>query len=99
MKMKTLMENFRKSMEEMKDWTKAPVEELIAAVTTKIAQMANDGLARAIYPAHTQYDGDMIFAISTREEKKADPMLLGTLAADLMAEAIVSGVKMANDIN
>ena len=45
MKMKTLMENFRKSMEEMKDWTKAPVEELIAAVTTKIAQM---GLADRI---------------------------------------------------
>lgn len=39
MKMKTLMENFRKNMEEMRDWDKAPVEELIAAVTTKIARM------------------------------------------------------------
>jgi len=45
MKMKSLMENFRKYMEEMKDWDKVPVEELIAAVTTKIAQM---GLADRI---------------------------------------------------
>ncbi len=62
----------------------------------KIAQMANDGLARAIYPAHTQYDGDIVFAMATGTGPKADAFLLGTLSADLMARAIVRGVRAAN---
>jgi len=63
---------------------------------TKIAQMANDGLARTIYPAHTPFDGDILFALSTDNRFDADVMLLGTLAADLTSQAIIQAVKIAN---
>jgi L-aminopeptidase/D-esterase-like protein len=35
----------------------------------KVAQMAQDGLARAIIPAHTMYDGDTVFCLSTGEKR------------------------------
>jgi L-aminopeptidase/D-esterase-like protein len=60
--------------------------------TNKVAQMAQDGLARAIRPAHTMYDGDTIFALSTGDVQ-ADVNLIGAFAADVFAEAIVRGVK------
>ncbi len=56
----------------------------------KVAQMAHDGLARAVRPAHTMYDGDTIFALSTGE-LKADVNLIGAFAAEVFAEAIVRG--------
>ena len=58
----------------------------------KIAQMAQDGLARAVRPAHTMYDGDTIFALSTGEVK-ADVNLIGAFAAEVFAEAIVRAVR------
>ena len=58
----------------------------------KVAQMAHDGLARAIRPAHTMYDGDTIFALSTGEVK-ADVNLIGAFAAEVFAEAIVRAVR------
>ncbi len=58
----------------------------------KVAQMAQDGLARAVRPAHTMYDGDTIFALSTGE-LKADVNLIGAFAAEVFAEAIVRGVE------
>ena len=61
--------------------------------------MANDGLARVIYPAHTQYDGDIIFAISTNARSRINNLLLGTLAADLIANSIIEAVKIANNMN
>jgi L-aminopeptidase/D-esterase-like protein len=60
----------------------------------KVAQMAHDGLARAIRPAHTMYDGDTIFALSTGNVK-ADVSLIGAFAAEVFAEATVRGVKAA----
>jgi L-aminopeptidase/D-esterase-like protein len=60
----------------------------------KVAQMAQDGLARMIRPAHTMYDGDTIFALSTGDVK-ADVNLIGAFAAEVFAEAIVRGVKAA----
>ena len=60
----------------------------------KVAQMAHDGLARAVRPAHTMYDGDTIFALSTGEQP-ADVNLIGAFAAEVFAEAIVRGVKAA----
>ncbi|MBV6391107.1 MAG: putative aminopeptidase [Anaerolineales bacterium] len=62
------------------------------AETTRLAQMAHDGLARAIRPAHTQYDGDTIFALATGG-KKVDLSLVGAYAAEVFAEAIVRAVK------
>ena len=60
----------------------------------KVAQMAHDGLARAIRPAHTMYDGDTIFALSIGD-RSADVNLIGAFAAEMFAEAIVRGVKAA----
>jgi L-aminopeptidase/D-esterase-like protein len=61
---------------------------------TKIAQMAHDGLARVIRPAHTMLDGDTIFALATGQ-KTADVSSVGTLAAESMALAIIRAVKAA----
>lgn len=62
----------------------------------KVAQMAQDGLARAVHPAHTMFDGDTIFALSTGDVV-ADVNLIGAFAAEMFAEAIVRGVKMARN--
>ncbi len=61
---------------------------------TKVAQMAHDGLARCIRPAHTMLDGDTIFALSTGN-KKTDVTTIGAFAAEAMAQAIMRAVKMA----
>ena len=60
----------------------------------KVAQMAQDGLARAVRPAHTMQDGDTIFALSTGD-KKADVNIVGAFAAEVFAQAIVRAVKSA----
>ena len=65
------------------------------AQATKVAQMAQDGVARAIRPAHTMLDGDVLFALSTGAEK-ADVSTVGAFAAEVMAQAIVRSVKMAS---
>jgi L-aminopeptidase/D-esterase-like protein len=65
------------------------------AQATKVAQMAQDGVARAIRPAHTMLDGDVLFALSTGAEK-ADVSTIGAFAAEIMAQAILRAVKMAS---
>ena len=65
---------------------------------TKVAQMAQDGVARAIYPAHTMGDGDTIFALATGRIDNSDVSRIGALAADVMAEAIVRAVRSAESI-
>jgi L-aminopeptidase/D-esterase-like protein len=60
----------------------------------KVAQMAQDGLARAIRPAHTMFDGDTLFALATGE-KRADVNAVGAFAAEVVAQAIVNGVMAA----
>jgi L-aminopeptidase/D-esterase-like protein len=62
----------------------------------KVAQMAHDGLARAIRPAHTMFDGDTLFALATGA-KKADVNLIGAYAAEAVAEAIVRAARAANE--
>ncbi|MBI1982716.1 MAG: P1 family peptidase [Acidobacteria bacterium] len=64
---------------------------------TKVAQMAQDGLARAICPAHTQFDGDLVFALSVGG-KAADLNTLGTAAAETTARAIVSALRSAQSL-
>jgi L-aminopeptidase/D-esterase-like protein len=54
---------------------------------TKIAGMAHNGYARAIRPVHTMFDGDSIYALSSKAVR-ADLNTAGSLAADVMAEAI-----------
>ena len=60
----------------------------------KVAQMAQDGLARVIRPAHTMFDGDTIFALSTGR-RRADVNLVGAYAAEVTAQAILRGVLTA----
>lgn len=67
---------------------------LTKAQATKVAQMAQDGLARTIQPAHTLFDGDTIFTLATCRQK-ADVSMVGAFAAEVMAEAILRAVKMA----
>lgn len=63
----------------------------------KVAQMAHDGLGRAVRPAHTSYDGDTIFALASGEIS-ADVNLVGAYAAEVMAEAIRNGVREAQSM-
>jgi L-aminopeptidase/D-esterase-like protein len=75
--------------------------ELTKTALTKLAMMANCGAARAIRPYHTTGDGDQLFAVSTAKVQRSDLPLtvLGSLAADLIAEAIVRGVRAATAVD
>jgi L-aminopeptidase/D-esterase-like protein len=75
--------------------------ELTKSALTKLAMMANCGAARAIRPYHTAGDGDQLFAISTARLQRPDLQLtlLGALAADVIAEAIVRGVRAASSVD
>jgi len=66
---------------------------LLRVQAQRMAMMAHDGLARAIRPIHTPFDGDSIFAISTAEQRaqSIDALQLaelGTLAADCVLHAV-----------
>jgi L-aminopeptidase/D-esterase-like protein len=64
------------------------------AQANKLASMAQNGFARAMRPAHSMYDGDTIFAMSTNKVQ-ADFNVVGLLAARATAEAVVRGVTQA----
>lgn len=70
------------------------------AQCNKVAQMAQDALARCINPSHTPWDGDTIFAIASGRlpagKKPIDVGLIGALAADVLATAILRGVEKAD---
>ncbi|GAB4446366.1 MAG: P1 family peptidase [Anaerolineales bacterium] len=67
---------------------------LTKAQAAKVAQMAQDGIARTIRPAHTMLDGDAIFALSTGA-RRADVTTVGAFAAEVMVAAILRAVQMA----
>jgi L-aminopeptidase/D-esterase-like protein len=66
------------------------------AQCNRLAVMAQDGFARAIYPVHTPLDGDVVFSVATGDKPLADPYYglaeLGMVAANVMARAIARGV-------
>lgn len=65
----------------------------------RVAMMADDGLARAITPSHTTGDGDTVFSLATgRWDGQASVTIIGALAADAMAEAIVRAVSKAESL-
>jgi L-aminopeptidase/D-esterase-like protein len=65
----------------------------------RVALMADDGFARAINPSHTAGDGDTVFALATgRWDGQANLTVIGALAADAMAEAIVRAAALADSI-
>jgi len=92
------------------DGLKAGANTTIAAIATdavltkaeakRIAVMAHDGLARALWPAHTPLDGDLVFALSTGQRKLErgleDMVLLGAAAKSCLARAIARGVYHAS---
>lgn len=62
----------------------------------RLAVMAHDGLARSLWPAHTPLDGDLVFALSTGQQKMEngleDMVQLGAAAASCLARAIARGI-------
>jgi L-aminopeptidase/D-esterase-like protein len=69
---------------------------LTKAQASRMALMADDGLARALFPSHTLGDGDTVFALATGAwNGTADVSTVGALAADVMAEAIVRAAAAA----
>jgi len=65
--------------------------------TNYIARMGHDGLARVVRPAHTLFDGDTLFALSTGT-KKADVNTVGAYGADVVAQAIYRAVLAAESV-
>ncbi len=71
---------------------------LSKAGATQVARMAHDGLARTIRPIHTSFDGDTVFALSTGEAS-APASLIGAVAADVLAQAVVNAVRAARGLH
>lgn len=73
--------------------------DLDKAGLTRMAVAAQDGLARAIVPSHTPFDGDLVFAVSTGArplvDARADPLVLGHAAATVLARAVARAVYLA----
>ncbi len=63
----------------------------------KVAQMAQDGVARAVNPCHTMYDGDAIFALSLGQQR-SDINIIGSVAADVVSTAITRAVMLAKSM-
>ena len=65
---------------------------LTPAEVNRVAEVAHDGMARAIRPAHTMFDGDTLFALATGAHTDSSMNTVGILAAEVVAEAIVNAV-------
>ncbi|GHC85197.1 P1 family peptidase [Novosphingobium pokkalii] len=75
--------------------------DLTAAEMKRVAIMAQDGLARALRPVHTPFDGDVVFALSTARRavtgsRDLAVLTVGAVAADTLARAIARGVHAAS---
>ena len=73
--------------------------DLTQAQALRMATAAQDGIARAIVPSHTPFDGDLVFSVSTGAlplpDPAADAFLLGHVAACCVARAIARAVFLA----
>lgn len=75
---------------------------------TKVAQLAHDGLARAIRPVHSMLDGDTIFVVSVGGDKRIEVKptsfageevdIVGGAAGDVLVQAILNGMNAAQSI-
>ncbi len=99
---------------DMKGVAKAEANTTIAVVATdadlsrgelnRLAIMAADGFSRALYPAHTPFDGDIVFALTTAirpidGDRAIELLRLGANAANCMARAIARGIYAAKSLN
>jgi len=73
--------------------TNAPLDK---AGCKRLAVAAHDGIARAIWPAHTPMDGDLIFAVSTGTTGQFDELTLSAAATSVVARSIALGVYEAS---
>lgn len=71
---------------------------LTKSEANKVAQMAQDGVARTVRPAHTMFDGDTLFCLATGQ-KKADVNIVGAFAAEAVAQAILRAVMLAEGVD
>lgn len=81
--------------------TNAPLD---LAGANRLATLGHDGLALAIRPAHTLFDGDTLFAISlpapsSSRATHVDPVSLGEAAANVVAQAVLRGVRLATALH
>ena len=67
------------------------------AQANKVASMAHNGYGRTMRPAHTMFDGDTIFTMATNKVD-ADVTTVGMIAAQVMEQAIIRGVKSAQGL-
>ena len=65
---------------------------LTVAEANRVAEMAHDGMARAIRPSHTMFDGDTLFTLATGKYAGSNVNSIGILAAEVIAESIVNAV-------
>ena len=67
----------------------------------RLASIGHDGIAMAVRPSHTMYDGDTLFALSLPgpDDGETDQLALGRVAADVVAEAIVSAIRAATTLH
>ena len=65
---------------------------LTPAEVNRVAEMAHDGMARAIRPSHTMFDGDTLFTLATGAHINSSVNATGILGAEVVAEAIVNAV-------
>ncbi|MGB8648150.1 MAG: P1 family peptidase [Anaerolineae bacterium] len=63
-----------------------------------VAMMAHDGIARATRPSHSLYDGDALFVLATGQVKGGDLTAIGHTAAEMVAAAILRGVRAATSL-
>lgn len=66
--------------------------------TTRVAQMAQIGVAQVITPSQTLFDGDIIFALSTGEIE-SDPNFVGIIASELVKHAVINAIKKAKSVD
>ena len=101
-------DTFLSSLQMMKSMARMPFGNTVIGVVAtnaklnkehvnKVAQMAHDGLAQAIRPAHTMFDGDTIFALATGEIE-SNVNVIGAYAAEAVALAIRRGVRAAKSL-
>ena len=75
------------------------------AAINKVAQMAHNGLAQTIRPAHTMFDGDTVFALAlgpqsdTRQDQVSLVSLIGAAAAITLARAIIKAIRHATALH
>lgn len=70
---------------------------LTKEAANKVAQMAHDGLARAVRPAHTMFDGDTFFALATGD-LPADVNVIGAYGAEVVSQAIRNAARAAKSL-